>query len=48
MYLGTVVPGTRKTYQEVIIYGLRDFIVEKQIPYSKVKWASVVTFIRVI
>ena len=46
-FLGSLVPGTRKTYQELLVYGIRDYIIEKQIPYPKLKWASVVNFIKV-
>ena len=46
-FLGSLVPGTRKTYHELLVYGIRDYIIEKQIPYPKLKWASVVNFIKV-
>ena len=46
--IDTLVPGTRKTYQEILVLCLRDYVIEQQIPYTKIKWANVVNFIRVI
>ena len=47
-FIDTLVPGTRKTYQEILVEGLRDYSIEKQIHHTKVTWSNVVGFIRVI
>lgn len=42
----TLVTGTRKSYQEIMIEGLRDYIIQEQIHYSSVNWSRVVIFIQ--
>ena len=49
--LGSIVPGTQKPYETVMIEGTRDYLIAHQMSFSDIqkkgKWTRLVKFIRV-